>query len=263
MPACLRPPPTPAVPAPAPRRLAQQVARLGGSLVTRSGGEGEASTDFTHLLLPPSAPLKKSVKLHLALAAGKPVVGPAWLEASEAAGAPRGQRPRLCLRRHAPPALRSHTRARLKPRPRTPPPRAGRFLPITPHEGLQHLLRARAAKGEGLCLREAFCAARRRRLLQGATVLVLPKLAAALKDKLPALRLVISEAGGAAVESPRGWGGGGGGGAQQQLVVLGQPDDQRWARTHLPADTPVYSREALQACILQQRLELGAPLFRA
>jgi hypothetical protein len=246
-----------------PRRLAQQVARLGGRLATRAGGEGEACADFTHLLLPPGAPLKKSVKLHLALAAGKPVVGPAWLEASAAAGAPAGIAP-------LPPGPRGgHVGAGGKPprlltppRP-APPPRAGRFLPITPDAGLQHLLRTRAAEGEGLCLREAFCAARRRRLLQGATVLVLPKLAAGLKDKLPALRLVISEAGGAVVESARGLGGGGGGEGEARLVVLGLPDDQRWARTHLPADTPVYSREALQGCILRQRLELGTPLFKA
>jgi hypothetical protein len=131
-----------------------------------------------------------------------------------------------------------------------------------------------------MCMQAAFRAARQRRLLQGASVYFSPKLGSCQQDKVPALRLIITEAGGALLEGVKGRGvksvkgvkggkGAAGTGAAGQegegevFLFVGVRDDQRWARSHLPAGTPVYSREALQACILRQRLELGLPLFRA
>lgn len=48
--------------------------------------QAEESTDFTHLLLPERDALKTVIKVLLALAAGKPIVSPAWLKASVRAG---------------------------------------------------------------------------------------------------------------------------------------------------------------------------------
>lgn len=66
-------------------------------------------------------------------------------------------------------------------------------------------------------------------------------------------------------------GGAGAGGGQVQGegdIVLGVPQDRRWAASSLARGTAVYSREWLQRCIVRQQLELapagcaGPALFR-
>jgi hypothetical protein len=67
------------------RRLMADVRRLGGRAATRQD-QPELSADFTHLLLPERDGFKTVIKVLLAMAAGKPVVSPAWLAASVRAG---------------------------------------------------------------------------------------------------------------------------------------------------------------------------------
>ncbi len=89
--ACQRAPPTSAPYLTSPHlaplrcRHAAVVRRLKGCAVTRHD-QAEESTDFTHLLLPERDALKTVIKVLLALAAGKPIVSPAWLKASVRAG---------------------------------------------------------------------------------------------------------------------------------------------------------------------------------